>query len=193
MASPAVSVTLAACRTCTFPEEKVMIKHAYSRRIVIGAAVIAVAAAASGAGVAAASATTSANTGTEHFYLMTTQPTAAKYEFIATGVFTASGTDVSGSKSDTVKLPKGSFKVNHGGQFHIIKQQVNAKTCFAVFEASAGISLSGGTGAYKGISGSGSATITDIAIGPKSKGKCNLNANPLANEETITAMAHVKV
>ena len=170
-----------------------MIIGTYSRRIVIGAAVIAVVAAASGAGVAAASATRSASSGTEHFYLMTTQPTAAKYEIIATGVFTASGTDVSGAKSDTVKLAKGSFKVNHSGPFHIIKQQVNPKTCFAVFEARASIRLSGGTGAYKGISGSGSATITDIAIGPKSKGKCNFNATPVANEETITATAHVTV
>ena len=170
-------------------------KHAYSTRIVTAAAAIAVAAAASGAGLAAASttATASATSGTEHFYLMTTQPTAAKYEIIATGVFTASGTDISGSKSDTVKLAKGSFKINHNGPLHIIKQQVNPKTCFAVFEARAGISLSGGTGAYKAISGAGSATITDIAIAPKSKGKCNLNANPLGNEETITATTHVKV
>ena len=170
-------------------------KHAYTNRIITAAAVIAVAVAASGAAVAAASAsaTASANSGTEHFYLMTTQPSAAKYEIITTGVFTASGTDISGSKSDTVKLAKGSFKVNHSGPFHVIKQQVNPQTCFAVFEARAGISLSGGTGAYKGISGSGSALITDIAIGPKSKGKCNLNANPVANEETITATAHVKV
>ena len=170
-----------------------MIGRAYSKRIVTGAAVIAVAAAASGTAVAAASPTGPANSGTEHFYLMTTQPSAAKYEIIATGVFTAGGTDISGSKSDTAKLAKGSFKVNHSGPFHIIKQQVNPKTCFAVFEATASITLSGGTGAYKGISGSGSATITDTAIGPKSKGKCNLNANPVANEQTITATAHVKV
>jgi hypothetical protein len=70
------------------------VKHAYSRRIVTGAAVIAVVAAASGAGLAAASAsaTASANSGTEHFYLMTTQPAAAKREIVPTGLFTASGT-----------------------------------------------------------------------------------------------------
>lgn len=173
-----------------------MIKHTYSKRLAAAAAaVIAVAAAAGGMGLAAAnaSATAPANAGTEHFYLMTTQPSAAKYEVIATGVFTKSGTDIAGSKADTVKLANGSFKVNHAGPFHIIKQEVNTKTCFAVFEASAGLKLSGGTGAYKGISGSGTATITDTAIAPKSKGKCNLNANPVANEETIVAKAHVKL
>jgi len=170
-----------------------MIRHAY-KRTVTGAAVIAVAVAASGAGLAAANAspTAPANSGTEHFYLMTTQPTAAKFQIIATGVFTAAGTDIAGSKADTVKLATGSFKVNHAGPLHILKQQVNPKTCFAVFEARAGLTISGGTGAYKAISGSGTGTITDIAIFPKSKGKCNLNANPVANEETITATAHVR-
>ena len=72
----------------------------------------------SGAGLAAASASPAspAASGTEHFYLMTTQPSASRYSVIATGLFTAGGTDVSGSKSDLVKLPGGSFKINHGGR-----------------------------------------------------------------------------
>jgi hypothetical protein len=170
-------------------------KHAHGKRIITGAAVIAVAAVASGAGLASASATgaAAAKTGTEHFYLMTTQPSAARYEIIATGVFTVGGTDISGSKTDTARFANGSFKVNHGGALHVIKQQFNPKTCFAVFEATSGITLSGGTGAYKGISGSGTATISEVAIGPKSKGTCNFNANPVANEQSITATAHVKL
>jgi hypothetical protein len=170
-----------------------MIRPAFRKRIVTAAAVIAVAAVASGSGLATASPTAPANSGTEHFYLMTTQSTAAKYEVIATGVFTDHGTDVSGSKADTVKLTKGSFKVNHGGPLHIIKEQVNRTTCFAVFEGRGSVTISGGTGAYKAISGSGTATITDIGLAPKSKGRCNLNATPVANEEAITATAHVKL
>jgi hypothetical protein len=81
-----------------------------------------------------------------------------------------------------VKLAKWSFKVNHSGPFHIVKQQVNPMTWFAVFVARGGVTLSAGTGAYKAISGSGTATITDIAI-----------ANQVANEETIPATAHLKV
>jgi hypothetical protein len=148
-----------------------------------------------GAGLAAASASSAspAASGTEHFYLMTTQPSSSKYEVIATGVFTASGTDISGNTVDTVKLTGGGFKITHNGAFRIIKQSVNPKTCFAVFVAKASFTVGHGTGAYKGISGSGTATISDIAIGPKSKGKCNLNVNPIANEETITASPHVKL
>jgi hypothetical protein len=171
-----------------------MISYA-CRRLATAGAVIALAAVASGAGLAAANASPAApaHSGTEHFYLMTTQRTAAKYEIIATGVFTDSGTDISGSKVDTAKLAKGSFKVNHAGAFHILKERLNPATCFAVFEAKAGLTLGGGTGAYKGISGSGTATISEIAIFSRSKGKCNPNGTPVSNEETITATAHVKL
>jgi hypothetical protein len=149
-----------------------------------------------GIGVAAASTlpTAAATSGTEHFSLMTTEPSAATYAVIVSGLFTAGGTDTAGAKADTIKLPGGTFKVNHNGAFHLIKQQVNAKTCFALFEASAKITLSGGTGHYKGISGSGSALITDMGIASRTaRGACNFNANPAVNEETITATAKVKL
>lgn len=56
------------------------------------------------------------------------------------------------------------------------------------------IRLGHGTGKYAGISGTGTATINDLGIAPRTaKGACNLNADPLANEETITATAHVKL
>lgn len=145
-----------------------------------------------GAGLAAASASPSGTSGTEHFYLMTTEPSSAKYEIIASGVFTASGTDIAGSTADTAHVTGGTFKVDHPNSgFKIIKESVNPKTCLAMFEARATIKLTGGTGAYKGISGSGSALITELEITAKTKGKCNPNVNPVANEETITATAHV--
>src|SRR5258708_13781310 len=56
MAWPAISGTLAARMASIFPEEEVMIRHAYSKTITTGAAVIAVAAAASGARLGAANA-----------------------------------------------------------------------------------------------------------------------------------------
>jgi hypothetical protein len=160
------------------------------------AAVTTVAALFSGIGVAAASTlpATAAASGTEHFYLMTTESSAATYVVLANGLFTAGGTDIAGNTVDTVKLPGGTFKVNHGGASKLIKQQVNAKTCFALFEGSSTITVGSGTGRYKGISGSGSAIITDMGIAPRTaKGACNFNANPTTNEETITATAKVKL
>jgi hypothetical protein len=145
-----------------------------------------------GAGLAAASARP-ASSGTEHFSLMTTQPSARKYTVIASGVFTAGGVDTSGNTTDTARFANGSFKIHHGGKFKILKEQVNEKTCLAVFEAKASITLGSGTGAYKGISGSGSALINEVAIFRRTKGSCNPNVNPLVNEQTITATAHVKL
>jgi hypothetical protein len=145
-----------------------------------------------GAGLAAASASPAGKSGTEHFYLMTTENSSAKSEVIATGLFTAYGFDIEGSTVDTAHVTGGTFKIDHPNSgFKIIKESVNPKTCFAVFEAKATIKLTGGTGAYKGISGSGSALITELEITAKSKGKCNPNVNPVANERTISATAHV--
>ena len=149
----------------------------------------------SGAGLATASASPSspAVSGTEHFYLMTTQPTATRYSVIATGLFTAGGTDISGRNSDLIKLPGGSFKIHHGGRLHVVKMQLNRKTCLANFVATAGFTVGNGTGVYKGISGSGKAVIKSLFIARRSKGACNANATPVVSQETITATGKVKL
>jgi len=148
-----------------------------------------------GAGLAAASArpASPAKSGTEHLALMTTLPSTSKYTVIASGLFTAGGVDISGNTTDLVKLSDGTFKVHHGGALHIVKQQLNRKTCLAVFEATASLTLSGGTGAYKGISGSGKAVINSQFIARRSKGACNPNLTPTVVEQTINATAHVKL
>lgn len=131
--------------------------------------------------------------GTEHFYLMTTQPSTSRYTIIATGVFTVGGTDRSGSKADLIRLPGGTFKIQHGGPFHIVKQQLNQKTCLGRLEATARFTVGNGTGAYRRISGSGKAVISSMFIARRSKGACNPNLNPLVLEQTITAKAHIRL
>jgi len=171
-------------------------KHTLPIRIAVGAGAVSLAAALSSAGVADASvrAAATSGSGTEHFYLMTTQPAESTYTVIATGVFTAGGTDIAGNTTDTVKLPGGTFKINHGGQPHVVKQHLDPRTCLGVFEATAKFTLGGGTGKYAGITGSGNATVDDLAIAARNaKGVCNFNANPVVNEQTITAMGQVKL
>jgi len=151
---------------------------------------------ASGAGLALASTSTvqrPAASGTEHLSLMSTQPSASKYVIIASGVFTAGGTDVSGNAIDVAKVTGGKFKINHGTNIHVISMKLNPKTCLEQFAATAKFTLEGGTGAYKKLSGSGKALLTGIGIAPRSHGKCNPNANPVVAEQTITATAHVKL
>jgi hypothetical protein len=54
--------------------------------------------------------------------------------------------------------------------------------------------LSGGTGKYARITGSGNAMINELAIASRiAKSACNLNGTPVANEETITGTANVKL
>jgi hypothetical protein len=149
---------------------------------------------ASGTGLAAAGASAAlrpAVSGTEHFSLMTTQPSTSRYVVIASGLFTAGGVDVSGNKVDLVKLPGGSFKINHGTAVHVLRQHLNAKTCLVSFAATGKFTVGQGKGAYKGISGSGKALVSGLAIARRTKGRCNLNATPAVLEQTITATAHV--
>jgi hypothetical protein len=148
----------------------------------------------SGAGLALASTSTGqrpAASGTEHFSLMTTQPSASKYVVIASGLFTAGGVDISGSTVDLVRLPAGTFKINHGSAVHIISEKLNPRTCLMNFAATAKFKLEDGTRGYKGISGSGKALISGTAIARRSHGQCNPNASPVVSEQTISATAHV--
>jgi hypothetical protein len=149
---------------------------------------------ASGAGLAAASTSTvqrSAASGTEHFSLMTTQPSASRYVVIASGLFTASGVDISGNTVDLVKLSGGTFKINHGSALHILKEKLNRQTCLMQFAATAKFTVEDGTRAYRGISGSGKALISDLGIARRSHGQCNPNANPVSLEQTISATGHI--
>jgi hypothetical protein len=168
-------------------------KHTLSRKLA-AAGTVAVAAALCGAGLASASPSAAArSSGIEHFYLMTTQPSASRYSVIATGVFTTGGVDIQGSTTDTVRVKGGTFKIHHGA-VHVIKEEVNSRSCLAQFEGTGRFTLGGGTGAYKKLSGSGKALISVLAIFSRnSKGVCNPNANAVVNEQTITATAHVRL
>ncbi len=151
---------------------------------------------ASGAGFAAASTSAvhrPAASGTEHFSLMTTQPSASKYVVIASGLFTAGGVDISGNTVDLVRLPAGTFKINHGSALHLIREKLNPQTCLMEFAATAKFKLEDGTRGYKGISGSGKALISAVGIARRTHGQCNPNANALDLEQTITATGHVRL
>ena len=133
-------------------------------------------------------------TGAEHFQLITLSPTATKLAVTSWGVDTMAGVDHEGSSNtntatDTLVYPKGTFKVTHTGPFNL---KVNPKTCFIDATSKGTIKISGGTGAYKGISGKGTFSLTVIGIAPKTKaGACNENANPAGFQEVISATAKV--
>jgi hypothetical protein len=129
--------------------------------------------------------------GTENFQAMTTSATSNTYSTIATGVFTAGGVDHSGSGNvDTLVFPTGSFKLTHKGT---LTQKLNPKTCLFTASEHATITLSGGTRAYKGISGSGTAQLSILAIAGKSAGKCAMTVKPVAWQLLIKGSASVSL
>jgi hypothetical protein len=163
-----------------------------NRIAVVGAAAAAMIASGTGLALAGTSPVhRPAASGTEHFSLMTTQPSASKYVVIASGLFTAGGTDTSGNTVDSVRLTGGTFKINHNFPTHVVKEQFNQKTCLVTFVVTSKFTVEDGTGKYKGITGSGSARISGLAIARRTGGKCNMNANPTVSEQTIAATAHV--
>ena len=162
------------------------------RKITAGLVTVATAVLATGVGLGTASASPApaAKAGTEHFYLMSTSTTSNNSGLIATGVFTAAGVDVGGNSTDTARLPGGTFKIHHPGD-NGGTTKVNPTTCFATYTDTTKITLSNGTGKYKGISGSGTAVVSVVAILPRAKGHCSENANAVASHETIIATAKV--
>ena len=127
--------------------------------------------------------------GTENFQLMTTSATATTIPVIAYGLFTAAAVDHVGNKVDTLVFSNGSFKINHSKV--PVKIKVNPKTCLLQGSGTGKVTLFGGTGAYKGISGTPVATASILAIAAKSKGKCSQTKPPVAFQQLIKASGKV--
>ena len=160
------------------------------KSIVVAAGTAAVAAAVGGSALAVASTGSAQHraASTEHFQLMSTSPTSSNAAVIAYGrAFTASGTDHEGKgNTDTVQFANGTFKLTHkmtGGSQHI-----NPTTCMFTFTGTATYKLSGGTGAYQGITGSGTAKLSILGIAARNgKGKCSPTLAPVAQQQLIQA------
>jgi hypothetical protein len=129
--------------------------------------------------------------GTENFQLMSTSATSNTASVIASGVFTAGGVDHMGSKVDTLVFSNGSFKVAHSKGTGTPK--LNPKTCLFTLNLHGTIALSGGTGAYKGISGKGTYQLNELAILARSGGKCTMKKPPTSVQVLIKATASVKL
>ena len=168
----------------------------------LGAAVATVVGLAVPAGASPLAVRPAAVTGTERFQVMSTATNnSPNSPLIAWGVFTGAGVDreissnAAGTKGvDSFIFSNGKFTVTHTAKTQ--KQAFNARTCFYSFSETGVFTLSGGTGKYKGISGSGKYALTVIGIGPKLKsGACNPNQNArsIANQQEIAGLASVKL
>jgi len=133
----------------------------------------------------------SASTMTEHFSIVSTSATSNVRSVIATGAFTAGGTDISGNTVDKMQFPGGNLTVTHKGP---VKVTTNPKTCLVTETGTGTYSVSGGTGIYRGISGSGTFKLSVMLVeGRSSGGKCSMNVKPAAFQFMVDASGPVSL
>ncbi|MDR3035871.1 MAG: hypothetical protein LBV78_22725, partial [Kitasatospora sp.] len=129
--------------------------------------------------------------GTEQFQLVSASGTSSTSSIIARGVFTAGGVDHAGNSVDTAVFPGGSFKIAHSKGTGT--QSVNPKTCLMTVNQHGTYKLSGGTGKYAGISGSGTYRVSILAVMAKSGGKCVRTKPPVAFQQIIRGTGTAKL
>jgi hypothetical protein len=133
--------------------------------------------------VAALTATTaSASAATERFSFMGTISNGS-YSVIATGAFTDGGTARVRNGHGKLWLRDGTItlKTRH----HKPKVHVDQTSCVGEVTESGTYTLVGGTGAYKGIHGSGTLEGHYTAVGRKKDGACSMTTHPAAAQLTL--------
>ena len=113
----------------------------------------------------------------EQFTAITTNPGSGVASLIATGGFTAGGTVLVVKHAETVRFANGDFKIQLGGPGSK-HQNLNLSSCLFTKTGSGAYRIEHGTGAYRGISGSGKISFTLRAAFPLVNGKCPPNDLP---------------
>jgi hypothetical protein len=147
-----------------------------------------------GAAAFAAASAATATTNTEHFTLITTSTTAGPpvYSVIATGAFIDGGTATHGSKGTLrLHLSNGTITLDGKKQHHRVTKTETATACMQTASTSITYTIAQGTGAYKGITGSGHATDKDAFIEQVVHGDCSPNF--AAAQGIITASGPVSL
>ena len=112
---------------------------------------------------------------TEHFAAAFTSPNGPG-SFLATGFFTAGGTDYQGNNVDVVVFHNGGFSINHRGGN--VSFSLDPQTCVGKISGSGlPFTLFRGFGVYKGISGSGTANLEGTFVTGRNPvtNKCNFH------------------
>jgi hypothetical protein len=139
--------------------------------------------------ITAASASGQSTSGTEHFSFVNTSTTSNTYSAIATGAFTAGGTANLPTGHGTLKFSAGTITVtDKGGK---AKVKTSLKKCIQSTTQSGTYTITGGTGAYAGITGSGKFKAAFVQVGPTVKGKCSTKANAVAAQSAVVGSGPV--
>jgi hypothetical protein len=132
--------------------------------------------------LAALTATASASAATERFSFMGTVSDGS-YSVIATGAFTDGGIARVRNGHGTLWLRDGTItlKTRHRKP----KVHIDETSCVGEVTESGTYKLVGGTGAYKGIRGSGTLEGHYTAVGRKKDGVCSRTTDPAAAQLTL--------
>jgi hypothetical protein len=141
----------------------------------------------------------SASTSGTQTFVLTTRSTAANpvYQATATGPISATGTMQATSTASSAplraKFPKGTFLLNEVSAGHETGM-INPSTCAAVYtDTGIKYTITGGTGSYKGITGSGTANLRFTGTLPKlSNGKCNESTSVTPVAGTALSVVHAR-
>jgi hypothetical protein len=85
-----------------------------------------------------------------------------------------------------LKFSNGTITINHptkGGSQHF-----DPKTCLANISVHGTFKFTKGTGAYKGVTGSGTYQTNVLVLAARVKGKCSQSAAPVAEHTVINAV-----
>ena len=127
--------------------------------------------------LAAANAAT-ATTKTEHFTLLTTSTIARQpvFSVIATGAFIDGGTATHESGGGLMlHLSSGTITLDRNKPQPRVTKTETTTACLQTASSSFSYTITQGTGAYRGISGSGRATEHDAFVEPVVHGSCSAN------------------
>jgi hypothetical protein len=117
----------------------------------------------------------SATTGTESFSLIdATTPKNPGFSVIATGAFVAGGTAIIPSNGVLkLRFPDGTITLHTGKKPKVTTMHQTATACIETQTNTGGhFTIAGGTGAYRGITGSGRATLHSTFIEQVVHGQC---------------------
>jgi hypothetical protein len=133
----------------------------------------------------AAAASPRSTAGTEHFRIMSTAATSRQLSVIATGEFTAGGTDIPGKNADTAIFPGGTLRIRHHST--VFTASFNPRTCLFTETQRGTYRLVRGTGRLAGISGSGRFAVHILGVFARdSSGSCTHLAAPATFQSVAT-------
>ncbi len=122
----------------------------------------------------------------EQLHFMSTKATSRRISVIATGAFTAGGTDRPGRVTDVLRFPGGTFRYRHVTR--TFSASFDPQTCLLTENLTGRFTLGHGTGRYAGVHGSGRFALTIVAVTKKNRaGQCTHAQAPATFQQLSTA------